>query len=75
MVEQPIRNRQVPGSSPGLGSIRTLWGAHLAAEPLDTPGGSEYVPRIHMLYRRAIKPVCAAQEIPVPSNPKANGGK
>jgi hypothetical protein len=24
LVEQPIRNRQVPGSSPGLGSIRPL---------------------------------------------------
>jgi hypothetical protein len=24
LVEQPIRNRQVPGSSPGLGSIAIL---------------------------------------------------
>jgi hypothetical protein len=29
LVEQPIRNRQVPGSSPGLGSIKPSAGERL----------------------------------------------
>src|SRR5208282_708847 len=32
--------------------------------------GSEYVPPIDVLYSCGVKPVCAAQEIPVPSNRK-----
>ncbi len=36
LVEQPIRNRQVPGSSPGLGSILSLINASVSG-----PGTSE----------------------------------